>query len=197
MTLFEGLEFVETIEPTTENAKAIVSLVRQDAKAGHMTELCEYANPEDPDIIEEQLSKMIKDPKSYCGYTKDGQLVAFIRQLELLNGSVLPYAVGGDWIVLMVKKLLRLSPRTGQLFISGLVASEELEPEERVHALRQLLQKSFTGERKNKVVNIVLHDSDPLLDIAPKLGFDQFGKRGEDPAIPGVKQRMFRRPVAN
>jgi hypothetical protein len=197
MTLFEGLEFFETIEPTTENAKAIVSLVRQDAKAGHMTELYEYANSENPDRIDEQLGKMIKDPKSYSGYIKDGQLVAFMKQTELLTGNVLPYAVGGHWIVMMIKKRLRRSPRTGQLFITGLVVSEELEPEERVHALKQLLQKSFTGGRKNKVVNIVLHDSDPLLDIAPKLGFKQFGKKGDDPAVPGVKQRLFRRPATN
>jgi hypothetical protein len=44
MTLSEGLEFVETIEATMENAKAIVVLVRQDAKAGNMKELYESAS---------------------------------------------------------------------------------------------------------------------------------------------------------
>jgi hypothetical protein len=199
MTLSEGLEFVETIEATMENAKSIVSLVRQDAKAGNMEVLYESANPDDHSAVSVQHYKLYTHPERYSGYTKDGQLVAFIKQHRWTTDNELPFAKGGRKIALTIKKMLRLYSETDQWFVSGLVVSDRLEPYERNPLLKELLRKSFmdSDNGKGMVVNIILHDSDPLLDIAPKLGFVQIGKRGVAPGAPGVKQRLFQRLATN
>jgi hypothetical protein len=199
MTLSEGLEFVETIEATMENAKAIVVLVRQDAKAGNMKELYESADLDNPSVVSVQHYKLHSHPERYSGYTKDGQLVAFIKQHRWTTDDELPFATGSRKIALIIRKMLRLYSETDQWFVSGLVVSDKLEPYERNPLLKELLRKSFvdSDNGKNMDVNIILHDSDPLLDIAPKLGFEEIGKRAEAAGAPGVKQRLFRRPATN
>jgi hypothetical protein len=199
MTLSEGLEFVETIEATMENARSIVGLVHQDAEAGGMTELAASANPDDDNVVKVQHYKLHSHPERYSGYMKDGQLVAFIKQHRWTTDNELPFATGGRKIALTIKKTLRLYSETDQWFVSGLVVSDKLEPYERNPLLKELLRKSFmdSDNGKGMVVNIILHDSDPLLDIAPKLGFDWIGKRGVAEGAPGVKQRLFQRLATN
>jgi len=195
MSLSHGLEFVEIIEPTFKNAMAIQELTLQDVKAGGFRRPIELADPLNPGMVAAQQQKLLDHPERYSGYTRDGQLVAYIKQNDWLYGDELPFASGARAVALKASRALHLNPSTGQWGVFGLVASDSLLDGERRNALTGLLQSSFVDplSGKSRTVNVIIHDHDPLFEVAALNGFGPVGKRAEAAGAPGLLQQRYQR----
>jgi hypothetical protein len=196
MTFSQGLEFIETIEPTFENAIAVQVLTLQDIKHGGFQKPLELADPSNSDMVATQQQKLHDHPERYSGYTRDGQLVAYIKQNDWFAGDELPFATGARAVELKASRALHLDPSTGQWGVFGLVASDNLDKDDRESVLLDLLQRSFADPRsgESRTVNIVIHEHDPLLEIAVHYGFVPVGKLGEAAGAPGLMQQRYQRP---
>lgn len=191
-------EFVHRIVPTWENAKAVQALTLQDVKAGGFPNPEQIANPANVRKVTDQLSKLVDYPERYSGYMLDGKLVAYLKQNEWLIGDELPFVGAAQKAALKAKYAFTKNASTGEWYIPGLVASDQLSPAQREDVLVDLLERALldpeTGEPR--VVNIVVHDHDPLLRIIPRYGFVQVGKRGDAAGAEGLKQPRFQRKVS-
>jgi len=191
----EGLVFVETIEPTWDNAKAIQRLTLQDVYAGGFNQPLELANPDDDQKVALQQQKLRDHPERYSGYTLNGTLVAYMKQNKWLIGDELPFVtprLKAHLLRLMAK--IRRTSETGQWGVFGLVASDELDRYQRRDALENLLKHSFRGNLRT--VNIVIHANDPVLPSALHFGFVAVGKFAEAAGASGLKQRRYQRTVS-
>jgi hypothetical protein len=195
----QGLEFVETIEPTLENATAIQRLTLQDATLGGFKNPTELADPSNPDMVAAQQQRLRDYPERYCGYVRDGKLIAYMKQNDWMIGDELPFTTGVQAARLKARRALHLDPSTGEWGIFGLVASDELEERDRETVLIGLLQRSFSDPRswETRTVNIVIHENDPVLRIARYHGFGPVGELGEAAGAPGLIQRRYQRPALN
>lgn len=193
----KGLEFIEAIEPTLENAKAIQGLTLQDVIKGCFDNPLDLANPSSGNMILAQQQKLRNHPGQYSGYVRNGELVAYIKQNHWLVGDELPFATGIRFVRLIANRVLRLDPSTGQWGIYGFVASDELDVSDRKSALVGLLQYSLANVLKGKyrTVNVVIYENDPLIDIVSKFGFVPVGKLGEAANAPGLLQQRYQRPA--
>jgi hypothetical protein len=194
-----NLEFIEVIEPTYENAKAIQELTLQDVKAGGFPNPRELADPSSSDKVAAQQQKLRDHPERYSGYARNGQLVAYIKHGEWLAGDELPFASGLRVALLKARSALHLNPSTGQWGVFGLVTSDDLTDDEREVALVKLLQRSFRDSQSGKfrTVNVVIHENDPLLEIAALYRFVPVGKPAEAAGAPGLMQQRYRRRASS
>ena len=188
-------EFVSPVQPTFGNAKAIQSLTLQDLKAGKFDNPTSLANPDELSKVLAQEGKLAEYPDRYNGYAhEDGSLVAFSKTNEWFAGDEAPFI---DSIIarkaLVARSKLRggsLSPKEYGIF--GLVASDELPSNDRNDILHDLLNRAL-GEAAMQTmlnVNIVLHEFDPVLNIARDLGFKPKGS-GEAAGAPGLFQHRY------
>jgi len=199
MSSSHGLEYVETIEPTFENATAILLLTLQDAKAGGFKNPLAIADPSDQKMVATQQQKLRNHPERYSGFVRDGKLVAYIKQNDWTTRDEFPFAKWYDVLDLLVQRLFRMGTYTGMRGVFGLVASDGLSESDRRFVLVTLLETSF-GKRpsgKERITNIVLHKNDPLLTIVPDYGFVAFGRSATAAGAPGLKQRRYRRLTTN
>lgn len=189
-----GLEFVEVIEPTRSNAEAIQRLGLQDALAAGFANPYSVANPYDTDVVALQMGKLIAYPERYSGFAKDGELVAYTKQWHWFTGDERPFATGFHALKCHARHLVHRHRPTGEWGIFGLVASNELGVRQRRAALTNLLRYSFGSvENGERTVNVVLHDYDPLLEIAEDYGFVRRGRKAEAAGAPGLKQWRYKR----
>lgn len=194
-----SLEYIETIEPTLENAKSIVLLTLQDLVAGAFKDPLALANPSNPAMVAAQQKRLRNHPERYSGFAFDGSLVAYMKQNHWTTYDELPFAPWSDIIDLLLQRAFRMDPHTGMWGVFGLVASDTLSKSDRDMVLTTLLESSF-GKRpsgKERIVNIVLHKNDPLLEIVPCYGFVPYGRLGQASGAPGAKQRRFRRLISS
>ena len=192
-------EFVSPILPNFENAKAIQSLTLQDLKAGKFNDPTTIANPDEHSKIEAQTDKLARYPDRYSGYThEDGSLVAYSKTNEWLAGDEASFI---DNIIarkaLVAKSKLRggsLSPK--QFGIFGLVVSDQLPVVDQHEIIHDLLSRAIGRATLNSasVLNIVLHEYDPVKDIAIDLGFTPTGSAVASGA-PGLVQQRYQRSV--
>lgn len=184
-----------TIEPTRENAVAIQRLTLQDVIAGGFENPRLLADPDNEVLLDIQQHKLEQHPKRYSGFTLDGQLVAYMKIGQWTIFDEQPFAIGFRAMWLRIKRLLHLNPMTGQLGIFGLVVSDKLNDATRRLALTGMLSEACRTHHdvapSMKFVNIVLHENDPLMEIARSQGFTPYGKRGEAAGAPGKLQRRF------
>ena len=185
-----NLQFVETFDSTWDVAVDFQELTLQDLKAGGFPNPQEDADPANAGLVDVQQRKLRANPEYYSGFMLNGKVVACLKQNEWRIRDELPFARFFRRLVLLVKYLLTKNPSTGQWGILGLVASDQLSPAEREKVLVELLERALldpkTGEPR--IVNIVVHDHDPLLGIIPRYGFVQVGKRGYAAGTKGLKQ---------
>lgn len=197
MSSFGGLTYIDTIEPTLENAKAIQRLSLQDLRAGNFERPLELANPNDANLVNAQRRNLRLHPERYNGYVRDGELVAFMKQNDWLIGDELPFTSVLRAFMLKVRRVIRRKPSMGQWGVFGLVASDTLNSEERAEVLQGLLHTALVDPRtgKARIVNVPIHRNDPLLKIAMKNGFVPLGKRGVAAGTFGPKQQRYQRRV--
>lgn len=195
MLSLRGLEFIGTIEPTRENAQAIQRLTLQDLKVGGFEKPLDLADPSNEYRVAAQQQKLRDYPERYSGYARRGKLVAYIKQNDWLVGDELPFATGVRAATLKVRRAFHMNPLTGQWGVFGLVASDNLGFAEHRGVLDHLLQRSFVDpvSGKDRTVNVVIHDHDPLLEVALYHGFVPVGKRAEAAGAPGLKQQRYQR----
>lgn len=191
----QRIVLVSSIEATRENAVAIQRLTLQDVTAGGFKNPKSLADPDNEALVDTQLKNLKNHPKRYSGFMLDGKLVAYMKLAEWKIGDEWPFATGVPAITVRLKRLLRLSPSTGQLGIFGLVASSELTIANQRLALAGLLAEACKTHNDIapgvKFVNIIMPDNDPLMDIARSQGFVASGKRGEAAGAPGKMQRRY------
>ena len=190
----QGLEFIETIEPTRENAQAMLKLTLQDVKLGGFKNPLSLADPSSEDMISAQQQKLCDHPERYSGYARNGELVAYIKQGEWLAGDELPFAHWFSFLSLKVQRALHKDPHTGMWGIFGLVAANDLGTMVQKNALALLLMGSRedpVSKNTRRIVNVAIHEYDPLLDIAKNHGFVAVGRRGNAAGAPGLKQRRY------
>lgn len=194
-----SLEYIETIEPTLENAKTVVLLTLQDLVMGGFNDPLSLANPSNPVMITAQQKKLHDHPERYSGFIRDGNLVAYMKQNDWTTYDEFPFAPWSDVLDLLLQRVFRMDPYTGMWGVFGLVASDTLSKSDRDMVLTTLLESSF-GTRpsgKERIDNIVLHKNDPLLEIVPRYGFVPYGRLGQASGAPGAKQRRFRRLISS
>lgn len=200
MSNAQTFEFLPQIPATEQNAIAIQALTLQDVIAGGFTNPESLANPEDPEKVDIQLGKLTNFPERYSGYRREnGLIVAYLKANEWLAGDEVPFIENAfARRALQLSAKLRggsLSPKAFGVF--GLVADESLSEDQRSGLLGGLLDHSITEGLANaaSVLNIVIHDNDPVLPIARDLGFEPVGPRGEATGAPGLKQQRYQRPL--
>jgi len=197
MSFPQDLVFAKRIDPTLDNAEEIRREVLQDVLAGGFEDPETIANPDDHKEVTDQQFRMYNHPDQFSGFLLNGKLVAFTRSNYWYISDELPFASGMDAFTLRARKALHLSPMTGEWGISALVASDSLDDAMRHDALVGLLQYGLQRgqDARATAVNIVIHDHDPLLAIAPSLGFVPVGKKGEAAGAPGLLQQRYKAPV--
>lgn len=199
MSLPADLKFVDTIEDTHDNAKAMKALTRQDMLAGGFPNALERANPDDDEQVAWQQKLLHDNPERYSGYVRQGKIVAYLKQNLWYIGNELPFATGLWAFMLKVMRALKLKVVPGQWGVLGLVASDELSPSEREAVLTDLLKRSFVDPStfKARTVNIIVHAHDPLLTmgILGQFGFVPKGRPGEAPGAEGLLQPRYQRRV--
>lgn len=195
-----AFKFTSDIARTNENAKAIQRLVLQDVNTAGFLNPTELANPEDDKKVGAQIEKLTKHPENYCGYqNKNGSLVAFMKTGEWLTDDELPFVKSKiGRIALKTTRALRsdsLNPK--QFGVFGLVVDYSLEKETRNELLRDLLNRSIGKAvlHSMNLVNIVIHDKDPLLPIANEVGFRPIGPKGIATGAPGLIQQRYQYEV--
>ena len=194
MSSLRGFEFVETIESWFGYAAAVQQMTLQDAETGGFKKPLRLADPDSITKVIDQQQRLRDHPERYCGYTRDGELVAYMKQNDWLVGDELPFAPWPRAIVLRAGRALGRSNSTGQWGVLGLVASNHLSRDKRESVLTDLLQRSFRDSRgRPRTVNIVIHAHDPLLYIAPRYGFVPVGRPGQAAGAPGLKQQRYQR----
>jgi hypothetical protein len=189
------LKYVKSIDQLFENARIIQKLTLQDLVAGGFKNPLDIANPDNPVMVAKQLQKLRNYPERYSGYTRNGELVAYMKQNDWEAGDELSFTTGINAAMLKASQALHMNPLSGQWGVLGLVAFDELDKNERDNALIGLLRRSFTDLRtgRPRIVNIVLHENDPVLSIAPRLGFVPVGVPGEASGAPGKIQQRYQR----
>jgi hypothetical protein len=198
MNLPEGFEFVKRIEPTTLNAIIIQELILQDLCANTLFEAPRaLADPQNPDMVEAQRKRLLKNPERYCGVvTRNGLLIAFMKATDWLIDDESPFVSGPRGFWLRTCRVFRRSHLLGRpRGVFGLVVSEGLGEEERDSVFAYLLERSFLDAHgRPRTVNIVVsHVYEWPLRILRTYGFKQVGKPGEAAGASGVRQWRYRR----
>jgi hypothetical protein len=190
MSLLQGLEFHQTIEATERNAVAIQRLTLQDVIAGGFEEPNKLADPSNPKMVETQLQKLRAHPERYSGYSIHGELVAYLKHGEWRVQDELPF----------VTVPMSVAYQAGWQFknqwgVFGLVVSDGLADAQRDVVLSSLLQLAIDSSVNAgaRMVNIVIHDHDPVLTLAVRNGFMPVGKPAEAEGAPGLLQRRYQR----
>ena len=197
MSLPDGFEFIETIEPTLSNATVIQRLVFEDLRESDFREPRKLADPGNPDKVGAQRRKLRSNPERYCGVTRNGQLVGFMKETDWLIRDELPFVAGPRALWLWAQRAFRQSYLPGRPWgIFGLVVSEGLGDEVRQEILVALLERSLEKNGRTRTVNIVTARVYYLLPwILQDLGFVQVGKPGKAAGAPGIKQWRYQRPA--
>ena len=193
-------EFLPQIPATEQNAIDIQALTLQDVIAGGFTNPEGLANPNDPEKVDIQLGKLTDFPERYSGYRQEnGLIVAYKKANEWMVSDEAPFIENA-----FARRTLQLAgklrggsmqPRADGVF--GLVVGRQLDGEDQAELLHDLLNRSVTEGLAHaaSVLNIVLHDNDPVLPIARDLGFEPVGPRGEAAGAPGLIQQRYQRSL--
>lgn len=184
------------ISATRENARSIQRLTLQDARRAGFTNPFEKGDPRSHKMVIDQQLRLADHPERYYGYfNTEGELVGFAKRAEWLVGDELPFIEGSKRVVFRLRQKVRMH-RTGQIGVFGLVVSEEITPTTQRLILTNLLAHALNGPRgEEPVVNIIIYEGDPVMDIAERLGFRRFGKVGEAAGAPGLLQWCYRRSI--
>jgi len=196
MALSPGMVFVENIEPTHENADAMVHLTLEDLIRGGFKNPLSLADPSNPAHVELQLQRLRNHPERYCGYMLDGKLVAYMKHNHWRLADERPFALGLQALALLVFRLLRIDPYEGRWWgVFGLVVSNDIATVDRDKMLLSLLHYSMKDPRTRELrtVNIVTNYNDPVYPLLLPNGFISWGKTAEAAGAPGLKQRRYRR----
>jgi len=188
--------------PATEaNARSLQALTLQDVAFAGFQDPTSLADPNHPSKVAVQLEKLTQFPDRYSGYQQEnGIIVAYMKSNEWFAGDEAPFVE--DTIARQAMKLasrLRggsLKPRAYGVF--GLVADVSLDPLDRDEMLRDLLDESVLRGLANAagVVNVVVHDQDPLLPIAKEMDFEPVGPKAYAAGAPGVLQQRYQRDIS-
>lgn len=199
MSDVEEFKFEKTIDATRQNAEAIQRLTLQDVIAGGFRNPRELADPDNPELVTRQQSRLNNHPERYSGYTRNGELVAYMKQNEWTLPDELPFSGIVHRVALKLRKELNLDMGswTGEWGVFGLVAADSLAAWESNQLLLNLLRRTyFDAKGQPQVVNIVLHDNDPLNGHIRREGFVVKGKPGQAAGAPGLEQLRYRRPAS-
>lgn len=189
--------FLEHIEPSEANARAVQALTLQDVTIGQFPNPRSIANPDSPEMVTRQAERLANHPEQYSGYAdNDGQLIAYIKSAEWLAGDEAPFVASGfaRRALLLVSRSRNGSLHPTERGVFGLVGSDALPQTERDQLLEDLLARAVGRSALVSVaaVNIILHDHDPVIPIATRLGFAPTGTRGEASGAPGLQQTRYR-----
>lgn len=175
-----SVAFVSTIPPTLRNVVAMQRLTLQDVRKGGFPHPRSLANPWSPWLLYRQFKKLKAHPQRYCGFTEAGRLVAYLKCGPWTEADERPFVddeLSGGF--------------SEQRGVFGLVVSDELFYSTQAKILDQLLQ--YAVRQSTHPVNIVIHEHDPVLPVARRLGFEPHGPVGEAAGAPGLKQQRYTR----
>lgn len=200
MSASSEFEYLPRIPATEESAQALQALTLQDVLAGGFENPTALADPDDPRKVATQLERLEQFPERYSGYRQEnGLIVAYMKAAEWLVGDEVPF-VDNTFAREAFKLSSRLrggSLRPKAYGVFGLVSDEALSDEIRRDMHAELLTQSIgrATVESARVVNIVLHDADPVRPVADELGFEPVGPRREAAGAPGLEQQRFQRQL--
>lgn len=192
--------YIPKISATQENAQQIQTLTLQDALLGEFDTPPAFADPNDPEKVAAQLQKLTQHPEQYSGYRyPGGSLAAYMKTNEWFYGDEAPFVdnIFARTALIATSKLRRGSLRPKAYGVFGLVTDKALESAERNVVIADLLARSIgkAAAHSANVVNIVLHDNDPVTPIAQDLGFSPMGGRGIAAGTHNRAQQRYQRAV--
>ena len=202
MSRLDAFEFMPRIPATEMNAASLQALTLQDLAFAGFDSPTTLADPNHPGKVAVQLEKLTQFPDRYSGYKQEnGVIVAYMKANEWFAGDEAPFVQ--DVFARQAMKLasrLRggsLKPRAYGVF--GLVADVSLDRTDRDEMLRDLLDESVLRGLANLagVVNVVVHDRDPLLPIAKEMAFEPVGPKGYAFGVPDVLQQRYQRDISD
>lgn len=196
MNMNTNFEYLPQIPAVAEHAIALQALTLQDVSLGGFDNPTQLANPKNEVKIGVQLGKLVEYPDNYSGYRqKNGLIVAYMKTNEWFTGDEAPF--GKNMLARLVLQTRHASMKPKAYGIFGLVVDRSLENGDQTEILYDLLSRSIgqAAVHAAKVVNVVLHDKDPALEVAQDLEFHPVGIKGEAWGAPGLLQQRYQRIV--
>ena len=194
-------KYLPQLPETEASARSVEALILQDKTLAGFENPILKNNPDNAECVENRLVRIEDNPQNFSGYSRvsDGEVVAFMAGAEWLYGDEAPFIknpLARTAMVLAAKRRGNsLKPKA--YGVHGLVAAETLEPSDRDEILEKLLMSSLgrAAAQSAALVNIVIHDRDPLLPIAQDNGFRPVGPLGHAAGAEGILQQRYQRPV--
>ncbi|HEY8886672.1 MAG TPA: hypothetical protein VIM31_04215 [Candidatus Microsaccharimonas sp.] len=191
-----NFEYLSQIPVTEDDARTIQALTLQDVTLGGFENPSALANPDNAVKVETQLNKLREHPENYSGYRQEnGLIVAYMKTNEWFRGDEAPFAESA-----FARASLRLkngSMKPKALGVFGLVVDQSLEKVDQLELLHDLLYRSIgqAATHAAEVINIVIHEHDPVLEMAERLEFRPVGPKGQAVGAPGLLQQRYQLPI--
>lgn len=196
----ERLEYGK-ISPTYRHAEQVKLLTRQDVELGEFPDVDTIANPLDKKSIIKQAYKLAKRPQKYTGAFHGNDLVGYMTFNNWRIADQSDFATPEE-----LESFEGRKPEEnliGQYGIFGLVVSNQLELDEQQEISRTFFSKAAseavlrsTGLLvPNAKVNIVLHDHDPLREMAAEEFAFKPVRRGVVSYLPELEQTLYQKTI--
>lgn len=198
MNSIPNYEYLPRIDAEKDNAVTLQALTLQDVTLGGFEDPLSIANPANRKLIKTQLGKLKNNPTAYTGYRQEnGLIVAYMKAQEWFTGDEVPFIedeIARQALIAAGKSRGgSMEPKAYGVF--GLVVDRTIEQEAQSEIFYDLLTRSIgqAAVHSAELVNIVIHDKDPVLPIALDLGFQAVGTPGNAAGAPGLLQQRYQR----
>ena len=179
---------IRPLAATTENAKAILSMVRYDLVDSGMpiAEADRLVN--DKDRIKRIRTKLAKTTDYMGAFSSERQLIGYSQSHEWLTGDQLPYAGRIERLTLRAHNALHDHQLPGHpLGIFAVSVVERLQKDEQIQVAMKLIADVLERGRDEQVHNEVrvgLADDEPLLAAFEYHGFTPTQQSGSPLGVP-------------
>lgn len=192
-----------SIDANFRNAAVIRDLIYQDKMLAGYPKLATNLELINPRRYFQQWARLDRHADRYhgafMGSSEYSPLVGFMKYNQWRVFDQLPYAVDEEEVEtlndLASKNHHQLEPPTYGIF--GLVAldslPEALQEEVAYTFIHKALATAAFYNGDDSMVNIVIHEHDPVLSVATEMGFQGTGRWGEPAGAPGLKQQLYQR----
>ena len=192
MTLFSSFR-IDSIEPSEQNARSIVSLTNADLLRAGLSETAarDFADVDNDAHIERQVAKLATHPEQYLGAIAVNELIGFVKYAEWNRADQVPFVPG------VIKPLAqRALFKSGDIHLEGLpqgihgLVVDGADIYARfvgMYLLKDAL--SLAGGHETRVAR---YEGDPMNYVIRENGFIPTGKRGN---VLGINQELYVRPA--
>ena len=199
MNEFETISF-EHIPPTKESAKRIQDLAFQNYEAGDL-ELARFLSQPHHSALAPNVRRRLASPPAYrehLGVYRQGRLEGYMETGEWRIEDEAPFAY--DQARVRLRELenagMVIDPNR-KLGIFGLAIDQSLKANLYDAIADRFLDTAVDRGQSlgMKAVVATFHDNDQIQPIARHHGFEFVGRIGEANGVPGITQRLYRKPL--